>query len=220
MTSDLVGYVTARHEFFQTEFSSTPRGPPAEAELTDARSLAIQLDRQGEPRWRYNKAVQCFVEDTAAGWEVGGPRTCKYWCSDIGNIDLPPLARSQRWRIDNGLADNDAGSLEHQFLSELMRTAICMDHLDVYNLQTFEREVRKLQVREEIQRLKEEERRQDVGAGASALTCEYFSGRASITDGADATLLLISYVSKKVPEEAELLKQQRKASEARQHNKW
>ena len=105
------------------------------------------------------------------------------------------------WRPVNGLADSsvrtsyEAWDLEHDFLSELVQIAIYADQLDVSNLQTFERVVQKLQVGGEIQRLKWEEKRQDVGAGASALTCEYFSRRARMAGGAIVSPLLITYGS-------------------------
>ena len=128
---------------------------------------------------------------------------------------MSPLARSGLWRIENGLAETDPFNLEHEFLSEIVEIAVEWDQLDVSNLQCFERLIRRLQVREEVQRLKIEEKRYKDGDSASLLACEHFSGRARMAGGAIVCPLLLTYVAKKVGEEAELVKQQRKAADAK-----
>ena len=70
-------------------------------------------------------------------------------------------------------------------------------------------------MREEVQRLKIEEKRYKDGDSASLLACEHFSGRARMAGGAIVCPLLLTYVAKKVGEEAELVKQQRKAADAK-----
>ena len=111
--------------------------------------------------------------------------------------------------------DNDHSAVEHFVLSELLEVAVTRDQLDVSNLMTFELIVRRMQVREETQRQKLDLKRQESDPGGQALTTDFFGGRPKMAGGAIICPSLLTYVSKRVQEESELVKQQRKALEAR-----
>ena len=127
------------------------------------------------------------------------------------------MQRVRQWKLDNRLGDEDAGVDFAELAAEMMEAAICRDQLQVSNLLCFEILERKRQMVEEAYRQRADEQKLLKAASSSAavLTSELFRGRSRMASGAIISPLLIEYVAKKAGENSEILKQQRKALEAR-----
>ncbi len=125
--------------------------------------------------------------------------------------------RFRQWKIDNKVGDDDAGVELLELAAELLELAVCRDQLDIGNLLCFERLERKRQMIEETYRQKAEEQRlvKAAGSNAAAITNDLFSGGSRMTGGAVVSPLLIEWVAKKASDQSEILRQQRKALEAR-----
>ena len=215
--ADLVKWVTDRVDELkrlhkQLTADDTPRG-----ELEDARILGVLRDSQGLRFRDYRDAVRNFTEQAFADWRLEGPRTVLYCAKEISKHGMGPTVRFQRWKVDNKLSDDDAGVDVCELISEVCEAAVTIDQLDISNLQCFEQLERKRQFWEECyrQRLEEQKLVKHAGKDAASLNLEAFSGRARMAGGAVISPLLITHVAKKAAEDSEILKQQRKALEAR-----
>ncbi len=187
------------------------------ADGNDARILPVVLDELGRREVRYQDAVKRLTETTFPDWDIEGPRTVLYCVREVSKTGAPPTQRVRQWKLDNRLGDDDPGVDFAEFAADMMETAICRDQLQVANLLCFERLERKRQMVEEAYRQRSEEQKllKAASNSASVLTSELFSGRARMAGGAVISPLLIEYVAKRAGENSEILKQQRKALEAR-----
>ena len=101
-------------------------------------------------------------------------------------------------------------------LSEVMEYALCYDQIDVSNLASFERLIRRMQLIEEQHRQKLGETRAAKGnKDMSSSIAEHFSGRPQMSGGAIISPALIKYAAEKATQQNEILKQQRKVAETR-----
>lgn len=99
----------------------------------------------------------------------------------------------------------------------MLELALCRDQLDVSNLLCFERLERRCQMVEESYRQRHEQQRllKAAGQNITALTSEIFEGKHKMAGGAIVAPALIEHVAKRAAESSVILKQQRKALEAR-----
>ena len=187
------------------------------ADGSDARILPVVLDELGRREVRYQDAVKRLTETNFPDWDIDGPRTVLYCVREVSRTGAPPMQRVRQWKLDNRLGDDDPGVDFAEFAAEMMETAICRDQLQVSNLLCFEILERKRQMVEEAYRQRADEQKLLKAASHSAavLTSELFRGRARMAGGAIISPLLIEYVAKKAGENSEILRQQRKALEAR-----
>ena len=125
------------------------------------------------------------------------------------------MPRHEKWKHDNKLGDDDAGVIEHEVASEIIDLACTYDQLDVSNLACFERMLRRIQLIEEGHRQKIEEKRLDKSRDLASTMAEHFSGRPRMAGGAIVAPTLIKHAAEKAAQDNEILKQQRKAVEAR-----
>ena len=192
-------------------------GTPREAEPpSDARTLPVR--REGDRRFRaFKESVDQFTEQEMVDWDIEGPRTVRYCAKEVSKNGLGPSTRYHQWRVNNKLDEGDAGLALCELISEVVEVAVCRDQLDISNLLCFEHLERKRQWIEEgyRQRLEDSRFQKSQGKDGSALTAEAFSGRPRMAGGAIICPALIAHVARKAHEDSELLRQQRKALEAR-----
>ena len=120
-----------------------------------------------------------------------------------------------RFKSDNNIVGNDPVGVMLDLLAEVEELAVTVDMLDVSNLVCFERLVRHRQFVEEGFRQKLEDKRLENAVDGLALCLDHFAGRARMAGGAIVSPKLIDYVASRAHAEGELLKQQRKALEAK-----
>ena len=116
---------------------------------------------------------------------------------------------------DDLLGEDEAGVAEYELCSEVLRIAVCYDQLDVSNLATFERLLRRVQLIEESHRQKLEEKKLEKGMDLVSTISEQFAGRTHMAGGAIVSPTLLKHATEKAAQSNEILKQQRKAAEAR-----
>ena len=123
--------------------------------------------------------------------------------SGIGNVTSP----SNRWSRESGV-DGGARSVHvHKLLSKVLQLGICNDGLNIRNLVSFEYLMRRLQLIEEVHR---EDPRNPSWEGA-----EFYLGSAEAKGGALLAPSLRKHVSDQLGREAAIMKEKRKAREAR-----
>ena len=104
-----------------------------------------------------------------------------------------------------------------ELIADVCEAAVCSDGLDISNCMSFERLERRRQMIEEgyRQRLEEQKMSKALSKDPSQITASAFAGKTKMAGGALVCPELITYVSKKAMEDSELVRQQRKALEAR-----
>ena len=194
--------------------ADSPDGVPGV--LEDARIFGIINSATGEALRNYHESVALMGEDDTAAFVLTGPRTHRYCQRETVKTGLGPSGRSRQWRHENGISQQDSVGVIHEVLSEIEEIGITRDQLDTSNLACFERLSRHKQFIEEgfRQRLEEKRMSASITDGVS-LCADFFAGRPRMAGGAIVCPLLITFVSKCASEDSEILKQQRKALEAR-----
>ncbi len=195
----------------------TPRGADAEVAVADARVLACRLDELGRREVRFEEATREMSEKLFPDWDLDGPRTVRYCCRQVAKTGAPPMTRFRTWKHENRLADDDPGVDFCDIASEVLELAVTRDQLDVSNLMCMERLERKRQMIEESYRQRAEELKlqKAISTNPMAVTAELYSGRPRMAGGAIVDPSLIEFVAKRAAESSDILRQQRKALEAR-----
>jgi hypothetical protein len=173
----------------------------------------------GEHRHRpFAAAARDFSEMSMVDWDVAGPRSVRWCCREISKNGQGTRHRFQQWKLANKLDDTDHGVEVCELIANVVEIAVTRDQLDISNLLCFEALERKRQWVEESYRQKlEEDRLVKFGSGKDpgAITAEAFAGQPRMLGHSVVMPELISHVAKKASEDSEILKQQRKALEAR-----
>jgi hypothetical protein len=133
----------------------------------------------------------------------------------VARLGYGPSARHEKWKTDNKLATEDAGVIEREVGCEVLELATSYDQVDLSNLACFERVVRRLQFIEEGYRQKLEAKRLEKSSDLTASMAEHFNGRPRMAGGAIVSPALLRHAAERASQENEILKQQRKAAEAR-----
>ncbi len=197
--------------------TSAPAKPDEEG--LDARALGIRMDGGSTAvpeRFRslHNALAACEPEEFE-DWPLDQPRTT-LWCGKETLKAGPSYTgRHNKWRIDNKLGEDDPGVNEHEVISEAFDLFFSYDQVDGSNLAGMERLCRRMQYIEEGYRQKLEEKKQTgKDAGLSTLS-SYFDGRPKMAGGAIVSPALLKTASEAAAARNEILRQQRKAIEAR-----
>jgi hypothetical protein len=186
--------------------SAGPDEAPAAGE--DARTLPVMRNSAGE-RFRDVKAVAERISTVEfEDWPLEGPRTMKWWWTEISRSWMGPVARHHAWRHENHLNDDDHQAVLHELLCEVLELLGCVDQCDLPNLAAAESAVRHVQYVEHEVKKKAEAKKAPTNA-------EYFLGRSRRTGGAVISPDLLKWVSEKAARESAILKEQRKAAEER-----
>jgi len=179
--------------------------------------LDVTLDPVGRRCVLYKTAVDDMHEASFDDWDIQGPRTTLFCAREIAKCGGGPCLRFRQWKYDNKISDGDAGVDMLELISEVSEAAVCRDQLNIGNLMCMEKLERKRQYIEETYRQQSEEARLSKHAGrdAASVTADIFAGGARLAGGAIIAPSLLEHVAKKAAESSEILKQQRKALEAR-----
>ena len=194
--------------------ADSPDGVPGL--LEDTRRFGIINSATGEALGTFHESVALMGVDDTAAFVLTGSRTNRYCQRETVTTGLGPSGRSRQWRHENGISQQDSVGVIHEVLSEIEEIRITRDQLDTSNQACFERLYRHKQFIEEWFRPRLEEKRMSASITDGVSLCAVlFAGRPRRAGGAIECLLLISFVSKCALEDSKILKQQRKALEAR-----
>ena len=183
----------------------TPRESPV---VSDARTLGIQRGGSGE-RFRPFPSVADTCEAVEfSDWPLVGPRTVKYYITEIARTGMGPVARHSQWKHENNLRDDDQLCLSHEVLSEALELLGCVDQFDLANSAGVESMVRQLQfIENEVRKKTEAARPHDAS--------EYYLGRPKKVGGAIHAPDLSRFIADQSARDSAILKETRKAAEER-----
>ena len=206
-----IGYIKESNSYIALATADTflPAGGTSTPRLSDFRLLECS---RGTP---FAECVKQLLPGDNSKWRIKGPRTLQWLCEAHVELNMTPVARHYWWMQVLDLVQTDYGADEHQFLSEVIECGVARDFLNVCSLESFEQIARRYQMWEEFYsaslRAAEcgeeggewlEERRLFLGAGRS-------KGQALVCPD------LETHVSVQLHEEAQVLRERRKAREER-----
>ena len=184
---------------------SAPAEAPADGDLDDARTLAVQYDEQGERFRSWKEAVAKMHESFYEDWPVEGPRTMLWMAKNIERTGGSPMQWYHKYLAENRIAASDRLAYELQAMCRLLEHAGCYDQLNLASLAAFEVLARRMQLLlDAASRGPGEGRFEDE---------ELWSGHQQRTAGIAPALT--AHVATRTKEKAEIEKQRQKAQEVR-----
>ena len=137
-----------------------------------------------------------------------GPSTASWFLDQVAVGGMPSMvARHHRWKTDSGVRSNLPAVYEHEVISSVLDIAVITDRLNVKNLVSFELLLRRLQLQESAITESPE--------NPSYEGARHFMGIGERRGGALIAPALSQYVAAELGKEAAILKEKRKAREAR-----
>jgi hypothetical protein len=199
---------------YLTSFVRQARDLPAPPDVIlpeigyDARTMPIKFRPvTGERHIAFDDAVSLLPEDEFLDFPVTGPRTVRWLCEQIVKSGAPPISRHSRWVREAEIPAGDRSKFEHEVLSKVLELGVCYDGLAVSNLASFEVVSRRLQLIEEAHL--------DSPGAPSYEAAAHYMGSTERRGGALISPGLSEHVAGRLRDEAAVLKEKRKAAEAR-----
>ena len=187
--------------------TATQQSLPAPAE-EDVRTLGVLRNSLGERYRDIRSLAERITQVEFTDWPLEGPRTTRWWLTEVSRSGQAPSARHNAWRHENSLKEDDHLTIVHEILSEVLELLGCVDQLDLGNLVGAESAVRHIQyIEHEIKKRAESKKTAD--------SSEHFLGRHRRTGGALINPELLRWVAEKAMRDSQILKEQRKAAEER-----
>ncbi len=134
---------------------------PDASRLGDARALKDNYDVRGDRGRSFVEGVGELDPQVLEHCFWGLPRSTLYYAKEVANLGYGPVARHEKWVVDNKLTQDVAGVAEHEVGFEILEVLVCYDQVDVSNLATVERPLRRLQYVEERRGQRVEAKRLD-----------------------------------------------------------
>jgi hypothetical protein len=137
-----------------------------------------------------------------------GPATAGWFLDQVAVGGMPSMvARHHRWKSDSGVRSNLPAVFEHEVISSVIDVAVINDRLNIKNLVSFELLLRRLQLQESAIT--------ESPDNPSYEGARHFMGIGERRGGALINPVLAQYVATELGKEAAILKEKRKAREAR-----
>ena len=153
-------------------------------------------------------AVHEMIEDETANIPLTGPRTAAYFVRSVVSAGHGGLVtRHDRWLRESGVSLGSAIAFEHQLISRALEMAATVDGLDLMNLGVMELLARRMQ---NIEEAVIENPSQPSFEGS-----EHYLGVSERKGGAIVAPSLKQHVASELAKEAAILKERRKAREAK-----
>jgi hypothetical protein len=138
-----------------------------------------------------------------------GPRTADWILQNVAQMTGAGFGvRHTRWVRESGVSQNDRSVYEHQLLSKVLEAAISVDRLNAKNLMSIELVARRLQLIEEVIA--------DNPSQPSWENSNLYMGWSERRGGALMDPTLRAHVATRLSAETAILKERRKAREAKQ----
>lgn len=186
--ASIIDYAAARRDFL----------------ADDDRVLATPLIRVGG---EFRPLALSCIESTIS-LPLEGPRTAKFLVSEVVKLGIGNFSsRHQKWLRDSGVDPNSRAVHEHRLLSKVLDLALLFDRFNIVNSACFELVFRRMQLMEDVHA--------DDPRNPSWQGAELYMGLAERPGGALMAPSLRKYVADELGREAAILKEKRKAREAK-----
>ncbi len=164
----------------------------------------------------FNEAAGYLTDGDNTFWKIKGPQTMRWLCQAHVELNMGPVQRHWWWRQVLHLLPSDAGVDEHLFLAEAINTAITQDGINVSACECFEQVSGRFMLWEEFYSasLRAAESGDD-STGDWLDERRVFLGASRAKGQALVSPELETHVASRLREEAEVLKERRKAREER-----
>lgn len=188
------------------------------AEYNRARASLLGLDRRtlDAPAVDDSKAIAILIQESevqSGGLESGmmGNLTAGWVCDQVAATGAGFVQRHHTWRAQSGVPAHLPLVFEHEVISTGFNLAVSCDRLNIKNLASFEWFLRRLQLHENAVL--------ENSTGPSYEGARHFMGKGSRRGGALVAPELTNYVASELGKEAAILREKRKAREARLNTK-
>ncbi|CAE8622891.1 unnamed protein product [Polarella glacialis] len=159
----------------------------------------------------FNEAMTDMVVENRPDWArspVVGPRTAPWWIDALMVQNYGGLiARHHLWKSESGIGNNDRVGFEHEVISKTLEIAALYDGLNLKNCMFNEFLLRRLQLQEEA--IAEDPTNPSYDGSA------HWMGSSDRRGGALVAPALKAFVATELSREAAIMKEERKAREAK-----
>ena len=176
-------------------------------ENDDIRTLPVRFRDDGERDTPFSDSVAKMYESPFETFPVEGPRTCLWYLRGILKTGGGPIARHTKWKVESEISSGDRSVHEHAVISRCLEYASCYDSLNLPNLAWAEALVRRAQLIEEAH--------VDNPSAPNYEGGHHYTGHGERRGGALVCPRLREHVAHKMRDESSILKEKRKANEAR-----
>ena len=181
--------------------------------LEDLRTLPVHFDPQGLRRRDFASAVPLMVEaiPQGGGLQLEGPPTALNIAKNLRDQAMTPTSYHEFWIRTADIPKGDRSVYEHECLSRIFESMICVDQLNPSGLQSVELVVRRMQVIREAHRISP--------SAPDYSAADHFMGWKfkKQAQGVDASLA--AHVANELKTEAAIAKEARKAREEQQNRR-
>ena len=172
----------------------------------DVRTMSVKYLANGDRGRPFKDSVKEFIQVEFDDWPLQ-PRTCQDYLNAVSEVAESCYMQHLAWVQQARIPEGDRSIYEDELLSRVIDTAIKYDCLNIVNLASFEMIVRRKQLLAEAH----------VGnpSAPSYEAADYFMGRRYRPGGGIVVPTLTEHVAKRMHEDAQVLKEKRKLSEAK-----
>lgn len=175
--------------------------------LEDLRVLPVHFDAEGSRRREFNRCVELMRGESpqGGGLQLTGPPTCLNLMKSLRDQGFTPSTFHEHWIRASEIPRGDRSTYEHECLSRILESMICVDQINAPALQSAELVCRRMLVIREAHRVNPSS--PDYSAADHYMGWKYRrSGQ-----GLDASLA--AHVASELKAEAQVAKEARKARE-------
>jgi len=191
------------------------KSEPPDPVADDLRTMPVLYNPRGDRARPLDSALQLVKEEEFEDFPVEGPRTTGWLLGAFAKAGQTPIMYHHWWRQVQGLSATEPGVDEHLFLAELLEHGYGYDQLNLGNLAWAETTSRRFQYWEE--RYAEKLRLATEGSALAGYTQErqLFLGGQRARGYALVSPELSRWISTRMAEESNVLKERRKGREER-----
>lgn len=172
----------------------------------DARTLAVRFGVNGERSRGFKESVQEMRIEEFSDFPFN-PRTCSEYLKAISDVAESALSQHTMWVTQAGIPSGDRAIYEDDCLARILDYAVKFDGLNIVNLASFELLARRRQLIAEAHA--------HSPAAPSYEAADHFMQTGYRPGGAIVVPSLTKYVSEKLHQEGQILKERRKLREER-----
>ena len=175
--------------------------------LEDLRVLPVTFDIQGIRRREFANAVPLMIEATpqGGGLQLEGPPTALNIAKGLREQSMTPTSYHEFWIRSADIPRGDRSVYEHECLSRIFESMICVDQLNPSGLQSMELVVRRMQVIREAHRVSP--------SAPDYSSADYFMGWRYRKQNQGIDSGLAAHVASELKNDAAIQKESRKARE-------
>ena len=179
-------------------------------QLDDLRTLPVHFDGQGVRRRDFSSAVPLMIEGSpqGGGLQLEGPATALSIAKRLRDQAMTPTSFHEFWLRSADIPKGDRSTYEHECLSRIFESMICVDQLNPSGLQSMELVVRRMQVIREAHRISP--------SAPDYSAADHFMGWRFRRQGQGVDPSLAAHVATELKNEAAIAKEARKAREEQQ----